>query len=106
VEEKEFEVGFRNSFEIDFQIGESYMGFRHIYFKEDVCTGCNVCVNVCMCDALAPNPVKGKPPIEMYPEECWFCGCCMTFCPQLEKGAIQIVTPFPMRGGFRRGRKA
>jgi formate hydrogenlyase subunit 6/NADH:ubiquinone oxidoreductase subunit I len=77
------------------------MGFRHIYFKEDVCTGCNLCVDVCMCDALVPNPVKGKPPVEMYPEECWFCGCCMTFCPQLEKGAIQIVTPFPMRGGFR-----
>lgn len=82
------------------------MGFRHIYFDEEVCTGCNVCVDVCMCDALIPNPVKGKPPIERYPEECWFCGCCMTFCPQLEKRAIQIVTPFPMRGGFRRGKRS
>jgi hypothetical protein len=27
----------------------------------------------------------------------------MTFCPQREKGAIQIVTPFPMRGSFHRG---
>jgi hypothetical protein len=30
----------------------------------------------------------------------------MTFCPQLEKRAIQIVTPFPMRGGFRRGKRS
>jgi hypothetical protein len=26
----------------------------------------------------------------------------MTFCPQREKGAIQMITPFPMRGAFRR----
>jgi hypothetical protein len=27
----------------------------------------------------------------------------VSFCPQKEKGAIEIVTPFPMRGGFHRG---
>ena len=59
-----------------------------------------------MCDALAANPEKAKPPIEKYPDECWFCGCCMTFCPRLEKGAIQIVTPFPMRGAFREKRES
>jgi hypothetical protein len=26
----------------------------------------------------------------------------MTFCPQREKGAIQMITPFPMRGSFHR----
>lgn len=78
------------------------MPFRHIYFNEDTCTGCNTCVDVCMCDALSPNPVTGKPPIEQYPDECWFCGCCVSLCPHSEKGAIKIVTPFPMRGGFKK----
>jgi Pyruvate/2-oxoacid:ferredoxin oxidoreductase delta subunit len=36
------------------------MGFKHIYFDEDVCDGCNICVDVCMCDTLAPNPEKGS----------------------------------------------
>jgi NAD-dependent dihydropyrimidine dehydrogenase PreA subunit len=76
------------------------VAFRHIYFNEETCTGCNTCVEVCMCDALAPNPEEGKPPVEVYPEECWFCGACISFCPQKEKGAIEMVTPFPMRGGF------
>ncbi len=78
------------------------MSFSHIYFNKDACTGCNTCVEVCMCDALAPNPEKGKPPIVKYPEECWFCGCCVTDCPAKEKGAIKIVTPFMMRGSFKR----
>ena len=78
------------------------MSFKHIYFNEDVCTGCNTCVDVCMCDTLAPSPEKGKPPIVMYPEECWFCGCCVTDCPQKEQEAIQIVTPFQMRGSFKK----
>jgi ferredoxin len=55
-----------------------------------------------MCDVLASNLEKGKPPIEMYPDECSFCGCCVTFCPHSEKGAIQIVTPFPLRGAYRK----
>lgn len=76
------------------------MPYRHIYFDEAVCTGCNTCVDVCMCDALEANPVKGAPPIERYPDECWFCGCCVTHCPRGEQGAIEIVTPFPMRGAF------
>jgi formate hydrogenlyase subunit 6/NADH:ubiquinone oxidoreductase subunit I len=80
---------------------EGVMGFKHIHFNADACTGCNTCVEACMCDKLVPNAEKGKPPVEMYAEECWFCGCCVTLCPQREKGAIRIVTPFQMRGGFK-----
>jgi len=87
---------------IAIKTGSEEMGLRYIYFNEDTCTGCNICVDVCMCDKLAPNTEKGKSPIETYPDECWFCGCCITHCPQNEKGAIQIVTPFPMRGAFRK----
>jgi NAD-dependent dihydropyrimidine dehydrogenase PreA subunit len=76
------------------------MSYRFIYFDEKICNGCNICVDICPSDILAPNPEKGKPPIVMYPEECWFGGGCITHCPL--KGAIEIVTPFPMRGGFQR----
>ena len=76
------------------------MSYQHIYFDETICNGCNVCVNVCPCDVLIPNPEEGKPPIVMYPEECYFDGACINFCPH--KGAIKIITPFLMRFGFHR----
>ena len=77
------------------------MPYRHIYFNEATCNGCNTCVRICMCDCLAPNPVKGGVPIEAYPDECWFCGCCVSLCPHQDQGAITLNTPFPMRGGFK-----
>ena len=74
------------------------MSYKHVYFNEKLCDGCNICVDICPGDVFAPNPEKGKPPIVMYPDECWFEGCCITLCPH--KGAIEIVTPFAMRGAF------
>jgi NAD-dependent dihydropyrimidine dehydrogenase PreA subunit len=76
------------------------MGFKHIYFDEKVCNGCNTCVDVCMCDAFVANSEKGKPPILKYPEECWLCGACVTDCPKKDERAIRIVTPFQLRGSF------
>jgi len=76
------------------------MGFNHIYFNEDVCDGCNMCVEVCMSDIFMRNSEKGRPPVVMYPDECWFCGCCITHCPRKNEKAIEIVTPFQMRGSF------
>ena len=35
------------------------------------CVGCNTCVETCQIDVFIPNPVKGKPPILLHPEECW-----------------------------------
>jgi NAD-dependent dihydropyrimidine dehydrogenase PreA subunit len=78
------------------------MALKHIYFDGKACNGCNTCVEVCMCDAFVPNPEKGKPPILKYPEECWFCGACVTDCPKKDQGAIRIVTPFQMRGSLLR----
>jgi MinD superfamily P-loop ATPase len=82
------------------------MAFEFIYFNEEACNACGKCVDVCMCDAFVSNPEKGKPPIMKYPEECWFCGCCVTHCPNKDQGAIEIVTPFQMRGAFRRSGKS
>ncbi len=77
--------------------------FRPIMFNEDVCNGCNVCVNVCPMDVLAPNPEEGKTPIVVFPDECWYEGACWMHCPRHDEGAIKIVTPLPMRVSILRG---
>ena len=52
-----------------------------VEFDVNLCTGCNTCVNVCHTDIFIPNSEKGKPPIILYPDECWFCGSCVEHCP-------------------------
>lgn len=79
--------------------------FNPIVFNEDVCTGCNICVDVCLMEILEASPEKGKPPIVKYPDECAYDGACWMQCPQREKGAIKIVPPLPMRVSILRGEK-
>jgi NAD-dependent dihydropyrimidine dehydrogenase PreA subunit len=62
--------------------------FKSITFNENICNGCNVCVEVCQVDLFIPNPEKGKPPILLFPEECWFDGSCVEVCPK--PGAIKL----------------
>jgi NAD-dependent dihydropyrimidine dehydrogenase PreA subunit len=59
-----------------------------VTFDEKVCNGCNHCVEVCQIDVYIPNPVKGKPPIILHPDECWYSGCCVNDCPR--PGAIKF----------------
>ncbi|MBW1805885.1 MAG: ferredoxin family protein [Deltaproteobacteria bacterium] len=66
-----------------------------VTFDPDICNGCNQCVDVCQVDILIPNPEKGKPPIVLYPEECWYAGCCEGICPK--PGAIQLHLPLTQR---------
>jgi NAD-dependent dihydropyrimidine dehydrogenase PreA subunit len=66
-----------------------------VEIDETKCTGCNKCVTICTTDVLVPNPVKGKPPIIMYPEECWYAGCCVGECPV--PGALKMRHPLMMR---------
>ena len=73
-----------------------------VVFNEDVCNGCNRCVNVCMMDVLYPAPEKGRPPIVLYPEECWHCGICMEECPLNEKNAVKVVWPLMTRMRWKR----
>jgi ferredoxin len=40
---------------------------------------------------MMPNPEKKKPPVILYPEECWFCGSCVEECPR--PGAISMPHP-------------
>ena len=64
---------------------------RAIDFDESVCNGCNRCVEICRSDVLMPNPEKKKPPIVLYPDECWYCGTCVQECSR--PGAITMLHP-------------
>jgi NAD-dependent dihydropyrimidine dehydrogenase PreA subunit len=61
-----------------------------VIFDPEVCNGCNNCVEVCVMDIFLPNPEKGKPPIILYPDECYYDGLCVTNCPRWKKGAIKL----------------
>lgn len=73
---------------------------RPVIFNPDVCTGCNKCVEVCQMDVFIPNPENGKPPIVLYPDECWYAGCCVAECP--EPGAIKLNHPLQQRVRWKR----
>jgi NAD-dependent dihydropyrimidine dehydrogenase PreA subunit len=73
---------------------------RAIVIDPGLCTGCNQCVEVCRTDVLVPNPENGKPPIVLYPDECWFGGCCVAHCTV--PGAIRMEYPLNQRVGWKR----
>ncbi len=77
-----------------------------VVFNEQVCNGCNLCVEVCPMDIFAPNPEKKMPPIVVYGDECRFCGACWVRCPHSAKGAIKIVPPPAARVSILRGDRA
>lgn len=64
---------------------------RAIDFEPATCNGCNRCVEICRSDVLMPSPEKGKPPIVLYPDECWYCGTCVLECRR--PGAITLLHP-------------
>ena len=66
-----------------------------VIYDENVCTGCNHCVEVCQVDVFIPNEVKGKPPVILHPDECWACGCCVNDCPV--PGSIRYNWPVQQR---------
>lgn len=66
-----------------------------IRYDRDKCIGCNRCVEICQVDLLVPNAEKGKHPIVMFPDECWYCGCCVMECPV--EGAITLRHPLMNR---------
>lgn len=71
---------------------------RPLIFDEEKCIGCNRCAAVCQVDILIPNPVKGKPPVVLYPGECYYCGSCVMECPS--KGAIRLAHPLMNQAKF------
>jgi NAD-dependent dihydropyrimidine dehydrogenase PreA subunit len=73
---------------------------RAVVVDPELCNGCNRCVDVCRSDVLMPNGGKGMPPLLVYPDECWFCGCCVEHCPR--PGAIRMEQPLNQRIGWKR----
>jgi NAD-dependent dihydropyrimidine dehydrogenase PreA subunit len=67
-----------------------------VIFNSAICNGCNTCVEVCQVDVFIPNPVEGKPPVILHPDECWYGGCCVNECPN--SGAISFNWPIQQRG--------
>ena len=63
-------------------------------FDETKCVGCNRCLEACQIDVMLPNAAKGRPPVVAYPDECWYCGCCVMECPN---GAIKLQHPLMNR---------
>jgi NAD-dependent dihydropyrimidine dehydrogenase PreA subunit len=55
--------------------------------KGELCTNCNVCIEVCPLDVLRES--KGSVPLIAYREDCQSCYLCKLYCP----GAAIIVTP-------------
>lgn len=68
-----------------------------ISFDEDKCLGCNSCANVCQVDIMIPNEVTGKPPIVLYPGECYYCGSCVMAC---NHDAIKLRHPLMNKTKF------
>jgi len=75
--------------------------FLRDVIEPELCTSCNKCIDVCRAtDVMVRNPEKGKPPIVLYPDECWFCACCAEHCPV--PGAIKMEHPLNQRVGWKR----
>ena len=79
-------------------VKEEPCSVRPILYDPEKWIGCNSCVHVCQCDILFPAPVKGEPPIVMYPGECYYCGACVMVCPK--PGAIRLSHPLMNRAKF------
>lgn len=69
-----------------------------VAIDEDLCIGCNSCASICRIQTILPNAVKGKPPVVAYPDECWYCGCCVEACPT---GALEMRLPINQRVMFK-----
>lgn len=74
--------------------------FKPLTFNPEICNGCNRCVEVCQVDIMIPNPDSGKPPIVLYPGECWYGGSCVEVCPR--PSAIKLNIPLSSRVHWKR----
>lgn len=61
-----------------------------ITFDAEKCIGCLRCMEVCQIDVMLPPAEKGQPPVVAYPDECWYCGCCVMECA---RDAIHLHHP-------------
>jgi NAD-dependent dihydropyrimidine dehydrogenase PreA subunit len=55
--------------------------FQPVVIVNELCIGCNRCVEACQVDVFLPSTRKGAPPVVNYPGECWHSGDCVAVCP-------------------------
>ena len=77
---------------------EEFMKSVEIEIHEDLCTGCQSCVDACFVDVFRWNPREQKP-IPAYPEDCVWCYACEMACPVhcievKPVGSRRIPTPY------------
>jgi NAD-dependent dihydropyrimidine dehydrogenase PreA subunit len=84
------------------ETGKKYYAFPNkttpgipVLIDETKCIGCNLCVRICIMDVIVQNPVKGKAPVIMYPEECYHEGDCVSECPVPD--TLKLRLPLMMR---------
>ena len=65
-----------------------------ISFDGAKCVGCNRCLEACQMDVFLPAAGRGEHPVVAYPDECWYCGCCVMECPM---DAIKLHHPLMNR---------
>ena len=70
-----------------------------VSIDEALCIGCNACANICRMQTIIPNAEAGKPPVLAYPDECWYCACCVEAC---RTGALRMNLPINQRIFFKR----
>lgn len=81
-------------------IAQNPTGPTHaVLIDPEVCCGCNSCATICRVQTILPNPVKGREPLVVYPDECWYCACCVEACPT---GALTMNLPINQRIFFKR----
>jgi NAD-dependent dihydropyrimidine dehydrogenase PreA subunit len=71
-----------------------------VVIDDQLCKGCDKCVEVCHSDVLVKSSEKGGAPAVLYPDECWFCGCCVAHCSV--EGAIRVQYPLFQQVGWKR----
>lgn len=70
-----------------------------VSIDESLCIGCNACAIICRMQTILPNSEPGKPPVLAYPDECWYCACCVEAC---RTGALRMNLPINQRIFYKR----
>lgn len=64
----------------------------------ELCVACYQCAEVCRSSVIVENIEKDKPPVLIYPDECWHCAVCTENCPT---GAIKFEHPINQKITFK-----
>ncbi len=72
----------------------------YVFFEEDRCKGCQLCIPVCAKGVIQLSSrinVRGYHPAEAtHPEECTGCGLCARMCPDT---VIRVYREAPAKAG-------